>query len=157
MKIKIRKFKPRDAEECGMIATENEIKLFGKIQPSDVTWNFVKNMFPSKFLKSCRKKGRQTYVAESNGKIVGYTKFSKKEKRGHVTHLFADCDLRGKGIGSKLLEFVESKLKKMNLKKIGLNSAYFKPTIKFYEKMGYTKIRNSSVHGIRVIYMEKKL
>jgi len=174
MRIKIRKFRPGDVEECGKIATENVVMLFQDIQSPVATWDYIRNHYPSNFLKSCMKskRGREVWVVEDikTKEILGYVRFERakrKKRTGHIGNLFTRYELRGKGIGAELTKFAEERIKKkFKANKIQLYSVYISPTIKFYEKMGYEqkgKIQRVGPRYIKkknrtkAIFMEKKL
>lgn len=92
------------------------------------------------------------WVAKENKKVVGVTglcdplpkilEFSKTDKPGELKILYLDPKSRGKGIGKKLLKFVESEAKRQGYKEILIRSAErFRDTAYgFYEKMGYSKV-----------------
>jgi ribosomal protein S18 acetylase RimI-like enzyme len=169
MQIKIRRFRPSDAEECGKIAAENVIRLFYDIHAPIAAWDYVEHLFPSNFPKLYKRK--EFFVVEGNGKIIGYASFHKLKKkgkiRGHISHVFIKYGLRGKGVGTKLMKFIENKIKqKLKLDTACLYAACIKPTIKFYEKLGYEK-KGKIIHAgpkyikkkdrTRAVYMEKNL
>ena len=173
MQIKIRRFRPSDAEACGKIAAENIIILFQDIQGPTATWNYLEKIYPSNFIKTCKtnKRGREVWVAERirPGEILGYIIFEKAKKKrdtGHISRIFTRYELRGRGIGAKLIKFAEERIKKkFKVNKVQLYAAYILPTVKFYEKQGYKKkgkIQRVGSKNIKknertkAIFMEKK-
>lgn len=92
------------------------------------------------------------WVAKENKKVVGVAghcdplpkilEFAKTKKPGELKILYLDPDSRGKGIGKKLLEFIENEAKNQGCKEILIRSAKrFKDTAyEFYKKMGYGKV-----------------
>jgi len=174
MQIKIRRFRPSDAEECGKIAVENVIRLFFDVQAPVATWDYIEHYFPSGFLESSKenKRGREVWVAQNakTKKIIGYVRFEKaKGKRysGHIGNLFVKYGLRGKGVGKKLIKHAEERIKKkFNANKIQLFSVCIKPSLSFYKNQGYTtigKIKRVGPKSLKkcektlAIKMEKKI
>ena len=73
------------------------------------------------------------WVAEFNGKIVGFSQF--KAPKGWIKAVFVGPDFLGRGIGRKLVEPLERKARNLGLKSLRLNSTITaKP---FYENAGY--------------------
>lgn len=92
------------------------------------------------------------WVAKEDKKVVGIMglcnpiprilTFAKTDKSGELKILYLDPNFRGKGIGKKLLEFVQNEAVKQGYKEILVQSAkrYEDTAYGFYEKMGYKKV-----------------
>jgi len=70
--------------------------------------------------------------------------------------VFVHPDYRGEGVGKKIMDFLEGKIKKKDFKFALLTSG---PTAySFYKKLGYSKIKETYVKGKKTsIEMRKKL
>ncbi|WP_414565702.1 MULTISPECIES: GNAT family N-acetyltransferase [unclassified Anabaena] len=60
-------------------------------------------------------KSKFTYVIEKNGKIVG---FGELEANGHIDKFFCHKDFQGQGIGTMILEQIESKARSLGIKRL---------------------------------------
>lgn len=87
--------------------------------------------------------GIHYYMAEDNGKMIGFICFGF-DSCTLSTHLLywmgVHNDYRGKGVGGELLKRFEEYVVKKGAKKIVLETAgrdLYKPTRDFYEKYGY--------------------
>lgn len=97
-----------------------------------------------------------TYVAEINGKIVG---FSDMTHNGYLDRLYTHKDFQGQGIATVLVNKLESAASKIRLLEIYTEaSVTAKP---FFERRGYQIIRSQKVErkGITMpnFQMSKKL
>lgn len=113
-------------------------------------------------------------VAEINGQIVGYAYASRFRTRAAYewsaeTSIYVQKDFRGQGIGHALLEKLESLLKVQGVLNIYAGISYIEnedeylthASLKFHEKMGYTKVADYHKCGFKfnrwydLIFMEK--
>lgn len=97
-----------------------------------------------------------TYVAEINGKIVG---FSDMTHNGYLDRLYTHKDFQGQGIAKALVNKLESVARK-----IGLSEIYTEASVTakpFFERCGYQITRSQNVErkGITLpnFQMTKKL
>jgi putative acetyltransferase len=102
-------------------------------------------------------KERIQYVAIENQRIIGFTDFLPQ---GELTSLYVHPKYIGKGVGKKLLTFIENIAKKMGIKILRCQSS--KNAKDFYLKHGYIVIKPDFwiVEGLppmQVYQMEKKL
>ncbi len=81
------------------------------------------------------------FVAENEGRLVGVVDLfiipimRRGYFQGHIEDFVITEEMRGKGVGSKLLEEIKSYCKKNNIKVIKLTTAVeFEEAQKFYEK-----------------------
>jgi predicted N-acetyltransferase YhbS len=154
MKIKIRKFRESDAKRVCSIIKENNQRVASKFYSQKIIDYWNKELISEKLiLKKINQRVR--YVAEKNGKVVGYICFEKNV----LKMLFVDPKHHGKGIGTILFKKAEEKIKKDCYKKI-----ISKPNInaeKFHEHIGFKKkkmiYKNTGKIKVKKILMEKKL
>lgn len=111
---------------------------------------------------------RYPYLAACQGEeIVGYAYASAfKGRRAYdwsvETSIYIKKDLRGQGIGSRLYEELEHRLKKQNVCNLCACITYPNPeSIGFHEKQGYTAVAHFHKSGYKfgtwhdMIWMEK--
>jgi GNAT superfamily N-acetyltransferase len=96
--------------------------------------------------------GAVTLVAVENDKIIGFL-WGRKDR---IINLYIDGRYHGKGIGKKLVERYEQKVRELGTEVIKIRSSLF--AVPFYEKMGYRKSTGiRPFHGLRVQPMKKIL
>ncbi len=126
--VRIRKATKKDLDEI----TELAYQLYmSQINDCQVDFNLRKNF--KKIQKRCiledmKKSKKAFFVAEEDGKIVGYISgkieedppvFVEKEK-GHIGQVYVTEENRGKGIGKKLFVEMKKWFKKKKIKTIRL-------------------------------------
>ena len=79
------------------------------------------------------------YVEDDSGELMAGIVAETFGNWLEIEYLFVKEDLRGQGIGSKLLQQAESEAKKRNCRSVFVNTYQFQaPT--FYEKQGYKEV-----------------
>lgn len=96
------------------------------------------------FKKVLNSTSNKIYVAEDEGKLIGFIAFSKRDVVRYpkpileLDELFIAITYQKHGVGSRLMDQMEQDAKTMNCHAIFIESAYqHKPAHKFYEKLGY--------------------
>jgi len=151
MKIDIRKYKPSDKPSI--------VRLMEKFGDYLVTIDQMKRTrrmpdyseyFTNKMLEDVNKHTGIIYIAENEGRIVGFIagmipRQSQEEsletvpsKAGRITELFIDEQFRGQGIGKRLIEKMEEYFRQngCDVSRVEV----FEPNVKahnFYQKLGY--------------------
>ncbi|MFA5646098.1 MAG: GNAT family N-acetyltransferase [Candidatus Ratteibacteria bacterium] len=101
----------------------------------------------------CRRHLDKVFVAEEDGRIVGYATYSISVHRkiGTVGNNAVDPDYRNRGIGSALHQKVLAQLKKEGMLFAFVSTlSHDEPAQKMYEKHGFTEL-------CRTIHLMKKL
>jgi ribosomal protein S18 acetylase RimI-like enzyme len=87
------------------------------------------------------------YVAEFDGKVVGYMSFSQNiheneffGKHYHLYHIAVKQEFRRKGVASKLFKILLRKAKRENVNIVTKTFCLNKDGLKFYRKMGLNPI-----------------
>lgn len=83
--------------------------------------------------------GDFNFHIEENGRIIGGIVAGGLGDTLEVEFLYVDRQYRGKGIGRKLLDHVETLALQKGLKRVALNTYSFQAP-EFYQKLGYTEI-----------------
>ena len=129
--MKIRKANEKDVEDMAKLI----INGFSKYPYHDKwTKKEAKDSVKSDLIRG---KG---YVAEERKKIVGFIVITK-EISGKIylfiENLVVDIDYQRKGIGKKLVDFIEEKQRKKGEVIISLSANKKSTAYKFYKKLGY--------------------
>jgi N-acetylglutamate synthase-like GNAT family acetyltransferase len=148
--MKIRKFQDKDARKLSYLIRRalNEVNI--KDYPKSVVARLSKYNAPSKLIERSRR--RDIYVIVDDDRIRGTASL----ENNNVFSVFVDPTYHGKGMGQRLMKYVERAAKKRGIDRLRLNSSL--TALGFYEKLGYKKIKevfNKSA-GHQII-MEKKL
>ena len=91
-----------------------------------------------------REKGHRAFAWEEDGRILGYVYHAPKEMTDRTWHLWwiaVDSTAQGRGLGSKLLAFVEQDIRELGGRLLLVETATlpeYEPTRRFYLKHGYT-------------------
>ncbi|HZE87385.1 MAG TPA: GNAT family N-acetyltransferase [Methylomirabilota bacterium] len=93
------------------------------------------------------------FVAEDKGKLVGFATFSIRDviryprPIAELDELFVSSEYRQKGLGKKLMQYVEEKARDLGCYRMFIESHYdHKAAHAFYEGLGYT---NYGYHFIK--------
>jgi predicted N-acetyltransferase YhbS len=150
MSVHIRKLKKEDAKKVSNIIRKCLREVNSKDYPKKAITSLCNFFTPSLIIRNL--KDRTIFVAVENDKVIGTASL----KDDTVFTVFVNPNIHGKGIGSKLMDKVESLAKKNGYKIIKVPSAL--TSFEFYKKRGYKKIKvvHSKDHG-DTIEMEKKL
>ena len=90
---------------------------------------------------------KNVYVAELDGKVVGYMAFSKEiheteffGRYYHLYHIVVKQEFRRKGIASKLFNILLEKAKRENVNIVTGTFCLNKEGLNFYQRMGFKPI-----------------
>ena len=85
--------------------------------------------------------GTVFFVAQLQGKIVGYLGMKPILDEGYISNVAVTSEIRGKGVGSALLERLTIYAKENGIKTISLEvRPSNSPAITLYEKFGYKQV-----------------
>lgn len=82
--------------------------------------------------------GYNYYFAKSDGANAGFLAYYPREGALYLSKLYLYKDQRGKGFSRVMLEFLKEKAKELGLNRIELNVNRNNPSVKIYEKLGFT-------------------
>lgn len=81
-----------------------------------------------------------SHVAILDGKIVGYQVASLREGKVFLNKIIIDKNIRGKGIGKKLLRAYLEKCLENKIERTIFRVRIDNPAVEFYDKLGFKKI-----------------
>lgn len=151
--MKFRKARLSDAKELSKLRRG----VFGKIKGEEYLPTFVKALSDANSPKDIRLKIKSydIFCLLDKKQIIGMVGLNGAEIKG----VFVKVSHVRKGIGTKLMNFIEEHARKKGLKKVYLWSA--EKANGFYKKRGYKFIKKVAkpYHGIKNVnfVMEKKL
>jgi putative acetyltransferase len=103
-----------------------------------------------------RMQDRMTYVAEENGKIIG---FAELERNGHIGCFYCHADHQNMGVGTALFKRIQLTAENRDHQKLLVEVSITAKS--FFEQMGFTAIAPQEVErrGVKLInyVMEKRL
>ncbi|MCL5008597.1 MAG: GNAT family N-acetyltransferase [Candidatus Marsarchaeota archaeon] len=155
-KIIIRKYEKKDDYQLIFLFDEFQKFMFS-IDPKPPKMSALKPDYAKASLHQALDRIKRSegvlYVAEANGKMVGFTIalalkpygeeaaiFKRPQKRGEITDIYIDSEYRGNNIGARLMETAESYLKEIGCKEIIVGVfAPNKNAREFYKRLGYSE------------------
>ena len=146
--IKIRKFKKGDERKLSYLNRKCIITINSKDISKKETEVLHDYFTPSQILRDSHR--QKIFVAEYNGKIAGTATMDGDWIRA----VFVNPTYHGKGIGTKLIKYIENLIKRNGFRSVSLNSS---PSAEnFYKKLGYKKVKEIHKEVGRMILMKKK-
>jgi ribosomal protein S18 acetylase RimI-like enzyme len=142
LSIKTRRSTLNDYSFCYLLAKSNMYNLVVKHWKS---WN------PKLYRKSFDISN--TRIVLNKNKRIGFFRIRKEPSLIYLMDMQVSKKMQGKGIGKYILELIESKANKNNLKKIQLSVFKDNSAKDFYKKLGF-KIKKTKKD---VFIMEKEL
>ena len=99
--------------------------------------------------RDCVRVGYLCRVVEFDGQVAGYGIMSYGAGEAHILNICIRNDLRGVGIGRRLMDFLLSRAKEAEMQDVFLEVRPSNPVaIKLYESLGFVKV------GIRKAYYQ---
>lgn len=99
------------------------------------------------------------FIRNQDGKILGGVTGGIADGVALLGYLWVDNSLRGQGVGKRIIETIESKLKAMNVVEIHLDTYNFQAP-EFYIKMGFKEVARFNVmkrRNVEKIFFIKEL
>ena len=119
--------------------------------PSVVTVERSSYLFPwsEGVFRDCVRVGYLCRVVEFEGQVAGYGIMSYGAGEAHILNICVRNDLRGAGIGRRLMDFLLSRAKEAEMQDVFLEVRPSNPVaIKLYEALGFVKV------GVRKAYYQ---
>lgn len=148
--IIIRKFNDIDSLKLCEIIRRNLTEINSKDYPEEII-NDMCNRYISEYMIEKSKK-RDIFVAELNGELIGTASF----ENNMIYTVFVNVDYHKRGVGKKLISFIENKAKKKLINVIQISSSITSQN--FYYALGYKYVKEVEVPNLgRSIIVEKQL
>lgn len=161
MNITIRKMQYEDTKQVQSIAKTTWNATYEGIIPLEVQNNFVKSNYSDESMKQ-RIERSIVYVAEVEGKVIGFANYSKVRDGGKVelAAIYIYPEFQGKGIGNALIQQAIKEL--IGIKEIYINvEKDNKIGMNFYEAKGFEIVEESDLefdgHILKQVRMVKKV
>ena len=105
-------------------------------------------MLPSRFNRLYKDQftEQNTIVIESNGTILGYSVFFDKHYYYEIDSVYISPDVRGKGLGKKLMDATELEIKARGAERIKLcamTTGNEAKLIDYYQHLGYVLLNDN--------------
>ncbi|WP_282021037.1 GNAT family N-acetyltransferase [Planomicrobium okeanokoites] len=140
MSFQIRDMKEEDIKEVQQVAKTSWNDTYEGLIPAYIQENFLNSAYSAEMLKR-RLAVSSLYVAEADGKIVGFSNFSKVKEGGKVElgAIYLLPGHQGKGLGSALLN--EGINNARNVSQVFVNVEKENETgVNFYKAKGFKKL-----------------
>lgn len=161
MNITIRKMHYEDTKQVQNIAKTTWNATYEGIIPLEVQNNFLSLNYSDESMKQ-RIERSIVYVAEVEGKVVGFANYSKVRDGGKVelAAIYLYPEFQGRGIGTALLQQAVKELE--GIKEVYINvEKDNKIGMNFYEAKGFEIVKESDVefngHILKQVRMVKKV
>ena len=138
MQYTIRKATPVDIDLLDLIHTENRKDYVSKNYP----WN--PKLFCDRFISD------EYQVIEIDNIVIGFMKVVSSEAEIYLGEIQISKDFQNQGIGTSLIHTVIQEARSSN-KKLWLKVLKGNPAKKLYQRLGFTRLKESSTHLIMVI------
>ncbi|WP_105616120.1 GNAT family N-acetyltransferase [Vallitalea okinawensis] len=131
--ISIRPYEKSDAIKVSHIIRDNLIKVNSKDYPETVI-NYMTKLYTPEYV-TLLSEDRDMYVAYEENVVVGTVSLE-----GDTLYaLFVDVKYHGRGVGRKLLEFIENIASSNGIKTVQLPASL--TAYQFYQKYGYIPVQ----------------
>jgi len=148
--MQIRKFTEKDTEEASNLICTTLRKVTIKGSPLFAIEEQCGEYSPEEIKKLSKK--REIYVAVQNNEVIGTAAID----RDYIGSVFVDSSNLKKGIGSRLMDYIESIARKRGYKEVVLRSSPI--AFGFYKKLGYKEVKRKYQRSqLTMIEMKKEL
>ena len=127
---------------------KNLLEVNSKDYPKSAIQFLIKIHSPKQLIEKSKEKN--IYVLVEKDKIIGTVSL----KGDWVLTVFVNPDVHGRGLGRKLMEYIENVAKKRKITKLTLPSSI--TAEKFYKKLGYKKIERKKHKECGVVILMTK-
>jgi ribosomal protein S18 acetylase RimI-like enzyme len=133
-------------EACAVAAYTRYIERIGKV-PAPMVANFAASI-----------ENENLYVIEDSGRICGFVVFYARDDHIHLENVALDPRFQGRGLGMRLIEFVEQRARADGYARIELyTNAKMTENLGLYPRLGYQQFDRRIEDGFDRVYFEKTL
>ena len=101
---------------------------------------------------------RSLFVAEASGELYGFVVFYPRGDHMHLENVAVDPAYQGRGIGARLIAFVETRAKRLGLGCVELyTNARMSENLELYPRLGYAAFDRCVEDGFDRVYFRKTL
>ena len=125
--------------------------------PKELNWTDPRLNYPFNFNRwvelTYKDNNVKSFVLKEDKWVIGIGNIilNKNTKFAHALHIFIDSKYRNKGLGTKMLQYLEALAKDVNMITISINvMPKNKPALKLYEKMGFKKLKSNGEQGLQL-------
>lgn len=160
--MKIRKFKPDDAETCFRLRSNAFIQKFHDELSLQEIASAVNAYMPDDYTRMAVE--MPFFIAEEDGKILGFFNLKRKdEKTAELPLIYVDLDALDQGIGSACINYIEQWLSSnwKDVARLVVDTVIPNYNGGFYEKVGFKPVGDAYCEfmgrKIKALRLEKKL
>ena len=136
--MKIRPFRPDDAESCFRLRSNAFIqKFYGELTPEEIA-AAVNAYMPDDFIRMARK--NPCFIVEEDGNPIGFFNLRRKDKiTAEIPLIYLDLDRLGQGFGTACIEYMEKWLWEnwLEVNTLLVDTVIPKYNGGFYKKVGF--------------------
>jgi len=125
--------------------------------PKELNWTDPRLNYPFNFNRwvelTYKDNNVKSFVLKEDKWVIGIGNIilNKNTKFAHALHIFIDSKYRNKGLGTKMLQYLEALAKDDNMITISINvMPKNKSALKLYEKMGFKKLKSNGEQGLQL-------
>jgi|TARA_B100001964_G_scaffold191324_1_gene213660 ribosomal protein S18 acetylase RimI-like enzyme len=125
--------------------------------PKELNWTDPRLNYPFNFNRwvelTYKDNNVKSFVLKEDKWVIGIGNIilNKNTKFAHALHIFIDSKYRNKGLGTKMLQYLEALAKDVNMITISINvMPKNKSALKLYEKMGFKKLKSNGEQGLQL-------
>ena len=120
---------------------------YGHLMPPDKLQYMLRLMYSANALSDQMEQGHTFLLATIDKEPVGFASFSATKQAGiyKLHKIYVRTDIQGKGIGKALLNGVTNEIRSFNATNLQLNVKRDNSAKLFYEKAGFTVIREEDI------------
>jgi ribosomal protein S18 acetylase RimI-like enzyme len=156
MRVNLRPMKKKDMALIRKLTVETGWNSLSKMDQKELDKKEWSKHMEEVFEHFAKQENSEIYIAEDeNNKFLGYLFVGESKNNmtgnssGFIYDIFVKEELRGKGIGKKLIEKAESYCRQRGYSRLSLMvSAHNQPALKLYASTGFKKDQ---------IYMDKEI
>ena len=133
-------------EACAVAAYTRYIERIGKA-PAPMVADFAASI-----------ENEDLYVIEDSGRICGFVVFYARDNYIHLENVALDPRFQGRGLGMRLIEFVEQRARADGYARVELyTNAKMTENLGLYPRLGYEQFDRRIEDGFDRVYFEKTL
>ena len=125
--------------------------------PKELNWTDPRLNYPFNFNRwvelTYKDNNVKSFVLKEDKWVIGIGNIilNKNTKFAHALHIFIDSKYRNKGLGTKMLQYLEALAKDDNMITISINvMPKNKSALKLYEKMGFKELKSNGGQGLQL-------